>query len=131
MPRLGDEVPPWEYRGWLLVQIQMGHYHPEACNRWDYYMRTREAGRLLDEPIPQITFSRRNPAAAKNLMDCLEIPLYRLACVRDRHNGRAEPYGCRRTGNTLPNVQLRADAATPLGLFGGDVRRIEGQRETQ
>ena len=57
LPRVGDEIPPWEYRGWLLWHCQLAHEHPEVVNRWSYYQRTLEAGHLLDEGIPQIRFS--------------------------------------------------------------------------
>ncbi len=57
MPFLSDPVPPWHYRGWLLFQIQMADNHPGATGRWDHYLRTFEAGHLLDEPIPQVQFA--------------------------------------------------------------------------
>jgi len=54
-PRLGDPLAPWHYRGWLLAYVILIH---ERCStvadRWGYHLRTLEAGRLLDEPIPQI-----------------------------------------------------------------------------
>jgi hypothetical protein len=57
LPRLGDSVAPWRYRGWLLPYIiQLHGLIPAVANRWDYHLRTLEAGHLLDEPIPQITF---------------------------------------------------------------------------
>lgn len=57
LPRLGDAVAPWRYRGWLLwYVIEIHARHPDVPDRWGYYFRTREAGRLLDEPIPQIRF---------------------------------------------------------------------------
>ena len=57
MPRLGDPVPPWKYRGWLLFQTQVCDFNPAAPQRWPYYLRTIEAGRLLDEPIPRVDFT--------------------------------------------------------------------------
>jgi hypothetical protein len=57
LPRLGDAVAPWRYRGWLLPYIiQLHALVPAVADRWGYHLRTLEAGRLLDEPIPQITF---------------------------------------------------------------------------
>jgi hypothetical protein len=57
LPRLGDDPPPWAYRGWLLPYvIGLHRLCPAVANRWDYYLRTLEAGRLLDEPIPQVAF---------------------------------------------------------------------------
>jgi hypothetical protein len=61
IPMLGDEIPPWKYRGWMLYQIQVGHFHPDVCNRWGYYLRTLQAGKLLDEPIPRIEFDMQHP----------------------------------------------------------------------
>jgi hypothetical protein len=57
LPRLGDARPPWRYRGWLLAYMILLHERvPAVADRWGYYLRTREAGRLLDEPIPQVAF---------------------------------------------------------------------------
>lgn len=57
LPRIGDAIPPWEYRGWLLWHCQLAHGHPRVVDRWDYYQRTLEAGHLLHDAIPRITFS--------------------------------------------------------------------------
>jgi hypothetical protein len=57
LPRLGDPMPPWTFRGWLLPFVIALHgVCPAVSNRWDYHLRTLEAGKLLDEPIPQISF---------------------------------------------------------------------------
>jgi hypothetical protein len=57
LPLLGDTPPPWHYRGWLLPYvIQLHGLVPAVADRWDYHLRTLEAGRLLDEPIPHIAF---------------------------------------------------------------------------
>lgn len=57
LPRLGDDTPPWSYRGWLLPYvIQLHATVPAVADRWGYHLRTLEAGRLLDDPIPQIEF---------------------------------------------------------------------------
>lgn len=58
-PRIGDRPAPWHWRGWLLRYVVMAHAcHPEVPDRWGYLFRTLEAGRLLDEPIPQIQFGQ-------------------------------------------------------------------------
>jgi hypothetical protein len=58
LPQLGrDPIPPWRYRGWQLYIAQMADAHPVlGTQRWPWYLRTFEAGRLLDEPIPQVEF---------------------------------------------------------------------------
>jgi hypothetical protein len=57
LPRLDDRPPPWLYRGWLLPYvIQLHALVPAVGDRWDYHLRTVAAGKLLDEPIPQVTF---------------------------------------------------------------------------
>jgi hypothetical protein len=57
LPRLGDSPPPWRYRGWLLPYVRELHgLIPAVADRWGYHLRTLEAGVLLDEPIPQISF---------------------------------------------------------------------------
>lgn len=63
LPPLGDAVAPWCYRGWLLPYVIRIHGQCSAvADRWGYHLRTLEAGHLLDEPIPQITFG---PSDAK------------------------------------------------------------------
>jgi hypothetical protein len=63
LPHLGDAVAPWQYRGWLLPYvIQLHGIVSAVTNRWRYQLRTLEAGKLLDEPIPQIVFG---PADSK------------------------------------------------------------------
>ena len=59
LPRLEDRPPPWHYRGWSLPYvIQLHALVPAVANRWGYHLRTLEAGRLLDEPIPPIAFKQ-------------------------------------------------------------------------
>lgn len=78
MPFLSDPVPPWHYRGWLLFQVQMADNHPGATGRWDHYLRTLEAGHLLDEPIPQVQFAATpSPAGMKMLQKCVDLLAYR------------------------------------------------------
>jgi hypothetical protein len=78
MPFLSDPVPPWHYRGWLLFQIQMADNHPGATGRWDHYLRTFEAGHLLDEPIPQVQFAATpSPDGVKMLEKCVDLLAYR------------------------------------------------------
>ena len=57
LPRLGDAQAPWQFRGWLLPYvIRLHSMIPAVADRWGYHLRTLEAGRLPDEPIPHITF---------------------------------------------------------------------------
>jgi hypothetical protein len=61
LPRLGDPVLPWRYRGWLLPYLfDLHELIPAVADRWGYLHRTLEAGRLLDEPIPQVRFGPPN-----------------------------------------------------------------------
>jgi hypothetical protein len=74
MPRLGDEVPPWHYRGWLLNQVQLADDHPKAPGRWNHHMRILEAGRLVDEPIPHMRFIEcPKPDGRKMLEKCIHL----------------------------------------------------------
>src|SRR5436853_245889 len=62
LPRLGDPRPPWQFRGWLLPYVIQLHAHlPSVADRWGYHLRTLEAGKLLDEPIPQVHFAGSDP----------------------------------------------------------------------
>lgn len=57
LPALGDDVDPWESKGWLLPYVMDLIPGPYGMpGRWGYWLRTRLAGRLLDEPIPRIGF---------------------------------------------------------------------------
>lgn len=78
MPFLSDPIPPWHYRGWLLFQVQLADALPVAPGRWMHYIRTMEAGHLLDEPIPQIEFSNTaDPAGMAMLKKCIELLAHR------------------------------------------------------
>ena len=68
LPRLGDDRAPWHYRGWLLAYVILIHERcPSVADRWGYHLRTVEAGRLLDEPIPQIAFGLPDNKVASRL----------------------------------------------------------------
>ena len=70
LPRISDHPPPWHYRGWLLAYVMLIHEHnPAVPDRWGYHLRTLEAGHLLDEPIPQISFGLPNPKIFSLLLD--------------------------------------------------------------
>lgn len=78
MPFLSDPIPPWHYHGWLLFQVQLADGHPSAPKRWEHYMRTLEAGRLLDEPIPQIRFFDVADAAGMKMINkCVGLVSHR------------------------------------------------------
>jgi len=70
LPRLGDAPAPWHYRGWLLPYVMLIHeICPSVGNRWGFYLRTLEVRKLLDEPIPQITFGPPDKRIASMLHD--------------------------------------------------------------
>ena len=67
LPRVGDKVPPWTYRGFLLPYVIAG------SERWQYFLRTRDGGKLLDEPIPQIKFGAPDQQVYKIIRDWCRI----------------------------------------------------------
>jgi hypothetical protein len=74
LPRIGDEVSPWQYRGWLLYHVQFAESHPQLPGRWMHYLRTLEAGRLLDEAIPRIEFELGNLDSGRKMLEqCLKL----------------------------------------------------------
>jgi hypothetical protein len=74
LPKLGDPIPPWAYRGWLLYHVQLADTHPGLPGRWSHYLRTIEAGRLLSDPIPRISFTLGNlDVGLKMLERCLRL----------------------------------------------------------
>ncbi len=58
LPHLGDDVPPWRYRGWLLCIMQLADRHPKALDAGYITSAILQAGRLIDEPILQSTSLR-------------------------------------------------------------------------
>jgi hypothetical protein len=74
LPRLGDPTPPWNYRGWLLYQVQLADAHPKLPGRWIHHLRTLEAGHLLSEPIPSISFADGQLDAGRKMLErCLRL----------------------------------------------------------
>lgn len=79
LPRLGDEgAPPWSFRGWMLPHVMdlLPAESGVGRGRWRYWLRTMEAGRILDEPIPQVNFysvGEGSRAGCKMLEKCCEI----------------------------------------------------------
>lgn len=103
LPYATDEIKPWSYRGWLIPYIQMCENLsknkamikkieslalegkkpfrvPYISPRYDYVLRTLEAGKLLDEPIPQIEFigefEQATKPGLKMLNDCIDKIAY-------------------------------------------------------
>jgi len=72
LPRLGDDRDPWTYRGWLLPYLELCEVHPQIAPRYGYLSRTLEAGKLLDEPIPQCRFFAERDEATRPGMKMLE-----------------------------------------------------------
>ena len=61
-------------RPYLIVLDEM------FLKRWDYWLRTVEAGVVLDEPIPQIEWSGGgHQEPRKNLTACVDFGFYRLS----------------------------------------------------
>jgi hypothetical protein len=92
VPMIQDARKPWTYRGWLMhyrlaAEDLLSHLHPP---RWDYWTRTMLAGKILDEPIPQLhvtDYANDRSAAYKNFDDCIHIidnhtssPVFNLLC---------------------------------------------------
>jgi hypothetical protein len=103
LPYLNDEIPAYEYRGWLLPYIMDLHAHPffgksgeqarargkeivkvppellkrgigDCPDRWGYYLSILDAGKLPDEPIPYLEFTGSpGPAGMKQVQKAVEI----------------------------------------------------------
>lgn len=72
LPFITDDPKPWGYRGWLLPYRQMCEAHPLVPKRYDYVLRSLDAGKLLDEPIPQVRFLGEGEPATRQGMKMLE-----------------------------------------------------------
>jgi len=81
LPFVDDPVKPWRYRGWLVPYLQMAEAHPKVCPRYNYVLRTLDAGKLLDEPLPKIhfasEFSPETKPGLSMLNKCLEHVEYK------------------------------------------------------
>lgn len=55
--RLGDARAAHSYRGWMLFQVWLLSGTRGIHSRWIYYFETLAAGRILDRPIPPLSFS--------------------------------------------------------------------------
>lgn len=81
LPFISDQIKPWNYRGWLIPYLQMAEAHPIVSPRYDYVLRTLDAGQLLDEPLPQIEFcgefERDVQPGLKMLKKCLDEVEYK------------------------------------------------------
>lgn len=71
IPKLGDTIAPWLYRGWLLPYVVGIHEH--VIHRWPYYLATLEAGCFLESPIPQVRFSEPDKSVFRKLQEWCEI----------------------------------------------------------
>lgn len=67
--KLDPELKRELHRGWLLPYLL--RLDDAAWGRWDHWARTQHAGRLLDEPIPQIEWTRHD-AGRKMWEKCLD-----------------------------------------------------------
>ncbi len=64
VPRLGDPLAPYQFKGFLLFQILLLSGCEGIHDRWLYYLETCAAGRILDRPIPPLRFA--DPPQAKD-----------------------------------------------------------------
>ncbi len=85
LPRIGDDHDPWTFRGWLLPYLAMCEADPRVSPRYDYVTRTLEAGRLLEEPIPQCRFVSEHAAEAKEGIKML-ASMVKIAEQRGRYS---------------------------------------------
>jgi hypothetical protein len=73
-PMLGDAIPPWRYRGWLLWYVQrVQESHPAVPDRWSYLHYIHETGRLPKAPIPQLHFGDRDQVVFRDLEKAINI----------------------------------------------------------
>jgi hypothetical protein len=89
LERIREELKKWKQpaidrnlqrelkHGWMLPYLLEYDWH--CWRRWDYWVRTMQAGQLLDEPIPKIKFSCEgtaeglNSPARRHLESCLDM----------------------------------------------------------
>lgn len=77
MPKLGDDLAPWRFPGWLLMYRWMCEGHPGVAPRWSYFMEVC-SGRLPEAPLPSIHWAeahetREWSTVVKQLRQCVEI----------------------------------------------------------
>lgn len=67
VPRLGDPIPAYNFKGWLLFQVWMLSGTGGIHARWPYYFECLAAGRLPGRPIPPLNFDAPEAAKARAL----------------------------------------------------------------
>lgn len=65
-----EEVLERTTRGWLRPYLIV--LDEMFSRRWDYWLRTADAGRVLDEPIPQVEWRGCHDEPRKNIQACIE-----------------------------------------------------------
>lgn len=66
-PKITREGLPHIHRGWLLPTLI--ETDDRLTGRWDYWARTMQAGRLLDEPIPPLRFCEIGHSPARRMLE--------------------------------------------------------------
>jgi hypothetical protein len=82
IPTIKDNPKPWEYRGWLMhyrMMIEDDFGYPLV---WNYWARTNVSSRLLEEPIPQISYEEHREGYKH---------LEKLVDICRKHNGGWSP----------------------------------------
>lgn len=90
LPFISDEIKPWRYRGWLVPYVQLAEANPAIAPRYDYVLRTLDAGQLLDEPIPEIDFCGEFEPATKQGIKMLQTCLDKIEYSMGVWNGMRE-----------------------------------------
>lgn len=68
LPRIGDDIPPYHYRGWLMPYVRMiCQSHPDVPDRHSYLDRVLADGVFPDDPIPRIEFEHPNRDVMKGI----------------------------------------------------------------
>lgn len=84
IPMLGDDPPPWAYRGWLLHYVQLADFAINKENsRWAYMLEMFETGQMPERPIPQIKFGEPDCQIFKKLGDWSALIGYDCGGWRD------------------------------------------------
>lgn len=65
-----EEVLEMTTRGWLRPYLLL--LDEMFIKRWDYWLKIVDAGKVIDEPIPQIKWTGGNEEPRKNLQACID-----------------------------------------------------------
>jgi len=140
VPVLGDDPPPWAYRGWLLHYVQLVEMQLNGENsRWAYMLELHETGKMPERPIPRIHFEAPNQQVYRKLEEWATFVGYDQGHWRDFSDflswlmwglalscEKPKLYSDDADERLYKNVDLGLMVQSPYDYFGGWISERKG-----